>query len=171
MPVYVTEAKAFAIAAHSAVNQKRKYTGEPYWNHPVEVAETLQAAGFHDPVMIAAAYLHDVVEDTGVTAYDLLQVFPAEVVDTVLWLTDVSRPEDGNRKTRKALDREHTARAPFQARVVKAFDLLSNSASITRHDPGFAKTYLAEKRALLADPRFTVGFPQSLIDRLTAYIG
>jgi hypothetical protein len=48
------------------------------------------------------------------------------------------------------MDREHTAEAPAEAQTVKLADLISNSKSIMEHDPKFAKTYLEEKRLLLA---------------------
>jgi hypothetical protein len=64
-------------------------------------------------------------------------------------MTDISQPQDGNRATRKAIDREHTARAPAEAQTIKLADLISNSKSIMKHDPAFAKTYLEEKRLLL----------------------
>jgi hypothetical protein len=76
--------------------------------------------------------------------------FGADIAALVGWLTDVSKPEDGNRAHRKAMDREHTAAAPAEAQTIKLADLISNSKSIMEHDPAFAKTYLEEKRLLLA---------------------
>jgi (p)ppGpp synthase/HD superfamily hydrolase len=100
--------------------------------------------------MVAAAWLHDVVEDTGCTYTDIHMAFGADIAALVGWLTDVSQPQDGNRAVRKAIDREHTARAPAEAQTIKLADLISNSRSIMTHDPAFAKTYLEEKRLLLA---------------------
>ena len=152
----VEHARIFATAAHAAVGQTRKYTGEPYVVHPIEVASIVKNAGGTE-AMVAAALLHDVLEDTGVTFDLLVDQFGSEVAELVLWLTDVSRPEDGNRSTRKALDRQHSAAAPAAAQTVKVADLISNTRSIVAYDPGFAKTYLEEKRLLLdvltkADP-------------------
>jgi len=152
----VDSARIFATAAHAAVGQTRKYTGEPYIVHPMEVASIVEQAGGTE-TMIAAALLHDVLEDTAVTFDLLVDQFGNEVADLVLWLTDVSRPEDGNRSTRKALDRQHSAAAPAAAQTVKVADLISNTRSIVAHDPRFSKVYLEEKRLLLdmltkADP-------------------
>jgi (p)ppGpp synthase/HD superfamily hydrolase len=152
----VERAKVFATAAHAAVGQTRKYTGEPYVVHPMEVASLVESVGGTE-AMVAAALLHDVLEDTGVTVDVLEELFGSEVADLVLWLTDVSKPDDGNRSTRKALDRQHSAAAPAAAQTVKVADLISNTRSIVAHDPGFAKVYLEEKRLLLdvltrADP-------------------
>ena len=156
MTTLIDKARVFATAAHAAVGQTRKYTGEPYVVHPIEVSELVASVGGTD-AMVAAALLHDVLEDTGVT-FDVLDAeFGSEVAELVLWLTDVSKPEDGNRSTRKALDRQHSAAAPAEAQTIKVADLISNTRSIVAHDPDFAKVYLKEKRMLLevqtkADP-------------------
>ena len=144
----VDRATVFATAAHAAVGQTRKYTGEPYIVHPIEVASIVKEAGGTE-AMIAAALLHDVLEDTNVTFDLLIEQFGSEVAELVLWLTDISKPEDGNRSTRKALDRQHSAAAPAEAQTVKVADLISNTRSIVAHDLNFAKVYLEEKRLLL----------------------
>ena len=160
-------ARTFATAAHAAVGQLRKYTHEPYWVHPAEVAATVKTVA-HTEAMVAAAYLHDVVEDTGVTLELVRAEFGDEVATLVGWLTDVSRPDHGNRAARKAVDRAHTASAPAEAQTVKLADLMSNTRSIVEHDPEFAKVYLAEKRALLEV--MTKGDPE-LLARARAQIG
>ena len=144
----VERARVFATAAHAAVKQVRKYTFEPYIVHPTEVA-SIVASVPHTNEMLAAAYLHDTVEDTGVSIVDIQVEFGNEVASLVGWLTDVSKPEQGNRAVRKAIDREHTAMAPAAAQTVKLADLIANSRSILAHDPAFAKVYLEEKRMLL----------------------
>ena len=145
----VERARVFATAAHAAVGQVRKYTFEPYIVHPAEVAKIVRDAGGSE-AMIAAAWLHDTVEDTGVTIETIRAEFGVEVAELVGWLTDVSRPEHGNRAHRKALDRAHSAAAPAEAQTVKLADLIANTRSIMAHDAAFAKTYLEEKRLLLA---------------------
>ena len=144
----VERARVFATAAHAAVKQVRKYTFEPYIVHPTEVA-SIVASVPHTNEMLAAAYLHDTVEDTGVSIVDIQVEFGNEVASLVGWLTDVSKPEQGNRAVRKAIDREHTAMAPAAAQTVKLADLIANSRSILAHDPAFARVYLEEKRMLL----------------------
>lgn len=99
--------------------------------------------------MIHAALLHDTVEDTEVTLEDVELFFGADVRNIVYWLTDKSKPEDGNRATRKSIDREHIACAPGYAQTVKLADLIDNSSSIERYDPDFAKVYMKEKKLLL----------------------
>ena len=146
--IMVERARVFATAAHAAVGQVRKYTFEPYIVHPAEVAGIVATVP-HTNEMLAAAYLHDTVEDTGVSIVDIQKEFGNEVASLVGWLTDVSKPEQGNRAVRKAIDREHTAMAPAAAQTVKLADLIANSRSILAHDPAFARVYLEEKRMLL----------------------
>jgi (p)ppGpp synthase/HD superfamily hydrolase len=142
------KAKAFAIAAHSAIGQTRKYTHQPYWVHPIAVAQLVESVD-HTDEMVAAAYLHDVVEDTKVTLELIRDEFGDVVGDLVYWLTDVSCKEDGNRATRKKLDREHISRASADAKTVKLADIISNVIDIKKNDPDFAKVYVGESKILL----------------------
>lgn len=144
----INKAKKYAEQAHESVEQRRKYTNEPYIVHPAAVAKLVSAVT-KDEAMICAAWLHDVVEDTKVTHADIEEVFGQDVAELVSDLTDVSTPSDGNRKQRKRLDLEHTKTASARAKTVKLADLIDNSRSIIKYDPSFAKTYMSEKRALL----------------------
>ena len=87
MPNLIGRARIFAGLAHGS--QKRKYTGEPYIVHPVEVSEIV---AWHNgsKEMIAAALLHDTVEDTDVTIDDIRNEFGNAVALLVDDLTDVS---------------------------------------------------------------------------------
>jgi (p)ppGpp synthase/HD superfamily hydrolase len=142
----VQKAKDFATLAHEG--QVRKYTGAPYIVHPIEVMKIVQTIN-HDDIMLAGALLHDVVEDTDCTLDDIRAEFGEDVASLVADLTDVSKLEDGNRETRKAKDREHSAEASPSAQTVKLADLISNSLDIVKHDPSFAKVYMVEKFLLL----------------------
>lgn len=146
MNILVEKAKHFAVRAHEG--QKRKYTGEPYVCHCEHVAELVTSHG-GSPEMIAAAWLHDTVEDCGITLDEIEDTFGRKVAEMVSDLTDVSKPKDGNRAKRKEIDRLHTAKASPEAKTIKLADLISNTSSITKHDPDFAKVYLKEKRLLL----------------------
>lgn len=144
----IDRAKSFATAAHAAVQQKRKYTHDNYIVHPIAVAEIVKTVP-HTPDMIAAALLHDVVEDTPITLEQIEAEFGSRVRDLVYWLTDASRPEDGNRAIRKAIDRAHSASAPAEAQTIKLADVIENTSTIDHYDPEFAKVYRKEKEALL----------------------
>lgn len=147
----VVKAIKFATEAHEAVNQMRKYTQEPYIVHPLEVLDILLefASGEVSVEMAAASVLHDVVEDTQVTLDEIEAEFGATVAQLVSDLTDVSKPSDGPRRVRKALDLAHTAAADARSKTIKLADLISNLRSIVQHDRGFAVVYLKEKERIL----------------------
>lgn len=148
----VAAAAKFAQKAHSG--QTRKYDGEPYWTHLNEVAELCRWAGLRDEV-IAAAWLHDTIEDTPVTFEDIENKFGRVVADLVLEVTDQSKPGDGNRAVRKEIDRKHVANASPDGQSIKLADLTSNTRSIVSRDPNFARLYLVEKERML--PALTKG--------------
>ena len=144
----VAAARRFATEAHERIDQRRKYSNQPYQEHLKAVAEHV-AGVTDDAEMIAAAWLHDTVEDTPATFGDLERAFGRAVRDLVAELTDVSKPSDGNRSVRKAIDRHHLAQASARAKTIKLADLIDNTTDICRHDPGFARIYLVEAAALL----------------------
>jgi len=144
----VRKAAEFAQAAHASIDQRRKYTNEPYIVHPQAVAETV-ASVTDDPATIAAAWLHDVVEDTPVTLAQITEEFGSDIADLVSDLTNTSTPADGNRERRKAIDRQHTERADPRAKTVKLADLIDNLSNIATTDPQFAKVYFSEKELQL----------------------
>lgn len=150
-------ARAFMVAAHCGVGQVRKYSGEDYFHHPEEVLQLLLS--YDDPTleMQVAALLHDVVEDTNVTLVQIRRIFGMQIASLVEQLTEVSKPEDGNRAARKQKDLEHLAGATPEAMRIKCADLMSNSKSIVERDVSFAKTYLVEKLRMLAAMHTQVG--------------
>ncbi|MRI59111.1 MAG: bifunctional (p)ppGpp synthase/hydrolase [Epsilonproteobacteria bacterium] len=81
----IEEALAFAMEAHRG--QKRK-SGEPYIIHPILVA-AITAYVTADETMVAAALLHDVVEDTSYTLADIEERFGGEVASLVEGLTKI----------------------------------------------------------------------------------
>jgi (p)ppGpp synthase/HD superfamily hydrolase len=100
--------------------------------------------------MIAAALLHDVLEDTYVTSEMIAEEFGWKIHKLVVELTDVSKPEDGNRAKRKAIDAERLSQASRDAQIVKLADLIDNSDDIEANDPSFAKVFLKEKAHLIS---------------------
>jgi (p)ppGpp synthase/HD superfamily hydrolase len=143
----IDRAVVFAATAHAG--QRRKYTGDPYIVHPLEVMGILKA---HHPGatedMLVAAVLHDVLEDCPqITPVQIAAAFGDKVKDLVIELTDI--PTYGNRATRKEANRVRLSKVSNEAKAVKIADLVSNTKDITRHDRAFAKVYLAEKESLL----------------------
>ena len=162
----IEAAKQFAIEAHASIEQKRKYTDEDYIVHPTAVAEIVGTRP-HTAEMIAAAYLHDTVEDVPwVTLEVIRQRFGDTVAAHVSDLTNVSKPHHGNRSVRKAIDRAHTAAASNDAKTVKLADILHNAPSIIEHDLNFAFLWCREKRLLL--PLLVGGDPElyAMVDAL-----
>lgn len=144
----IEDARQFATQAHERINQQRKYTQQPYTVHLKNVAEKVATVS-DDPEMQAAAWLHDTVEDTPVTFEEVERLFGTEVMHLVMDLTDISKPSDGNRAIRKAIDRRHTAAASPRAKTIKLADLIDNCQDICRHDSRFGPVYLEEMVALL----------------------
>ena len=144
----INRAKQYAASAHEAVNQVRKYTNEPYIIHPATVASKVKQVT-DDPRVIAAAWLHDTVEDTNVTLEDIKNEFGLKIHDLVESLTDISKSSDGNRKIRKELDRQHTKQASPEAKTIKLADLIDNAHSILSEDRKFAKVFIQEMKLLL----------------------
>lgn len=161
----VERARAFAVEAHGT--QRRKYTGEPYVVHTQEVAELVRSAG-GDPIMVAAAHLHDVVEDTPVTLEQVRDVFGPAVAELVGNLTDQVPLAFGNRKARKRAESDRLAGCSGAVQTIKLADIISNTVSIAEHDPGFARVYLAEMRYLV--PKL-VGGDADLLARAREIVG
>ena len=143
----VRQAMGFAMKAH--MGQVRKYSGAPYFTHPLSVMQIVSENSNPTEPMLIASLLHDVVEDTEISLDAIDISFGAEVRELVWWLTDPSEPSDGNRAVRKAMDREHLARAPYEAQTIKYADLIDNTQDIKANDLGFWGVYREEKRQLL----------------------
>lgn len=139
---------AFGYAACAHRHQKRKYTDLPYVTHCMAVKNILERF-VTDPTVLAAALLHDVIEDTDASYDDIVDIFGEDVADLVLEVTDASKPEDGNRKVRKKIDRMHLAKSSPSGASIKLADLIHNTSSIVEHDEDFAKIYIHEKAELL----------------------
>lgn len=149
--------KNFADQAHDG--QQRKYTPERYIVHPVRVMEICRDYSQSLPVL-AAALLHDVLEDTEVSKADLqkflivvMQQDEAEkTVKLVQELTDVYIKENypqWNRKKRKLMEAERTAKTSSLSQTIKYADIIDNCSEIVEHDPGFGGRFLTECRYLL----------------------
>ncbi|QDT66291.1 HD domain-containing protein [Calycomorphotria hydatis] len=128
--------RALRVAAYAHAEQKRKGGNLPYLYHPAAVAMILQRAGFTEPHVLAAAIMHDVIEDTPVTESDLRAEFPAEVVD---WVCDLSEQKDDEQgrerswKDRKEDQYQHIKHACLEVRAIKLADKLHNLQSM-RYD-------------------------------------
>jgi GTP diphosphokinase / guanosine-3',5'-bis(diphosphate) 3'-diphosphatase len=126
--------RAAQFAAHKHKDQRRKDTrATPYINHPIALAEVLHTdGGVQDPIVIAAALLHDTIEDTE-TSYDELRgAFGEEVADCVVEVTDVKFL---GKEARKRLQVAKAARASARAQQVKLADKICNLRDILASPP------------------------------------
>ena len=130
--------RALRLAARAHRTQTRKSSDVPYLSHPMAVAMILSRAGFDQDVTLAAALLHDVVEDTSLTLQELASEFPGEVVEIVEALSEDKTDADG--EARPWIDRktEHIAgisKASADAKAVALADKLHNLQSmVADHD-------------------------------------
>lgn len=135
----VVAARALATRAHAG---QERVGGAPYLVHPVEVVAILRDHGIHDPDTLAAAWLHDVVEDTPCELPEIEGQFGPRVADIVDRLT--KRP--GQPKE------DYYARvwADSSAATVKLADRLSNLWGLPEKGKGPARRYVAETREQFA---------------------
>lgn len=152
------EIKDFAIMKHNG--QKRKYTGEPYINHPISLAQIIRQVCDKISETTAididyinrlenVAYLHDTVEDTDATVEEIRERFGEYYASMTEWLTNISKPTDGNRSIRKKIDLDHILQAPVDAIIVKLADVYDNCKDLEKRDKGFAQVYFKEKRQFI----------------------
>ena len=117
----VRDAHDLLVEKHAG--QRQKVNGHPYVEHPVAVATDVSEAGF-EPEMVAAALLHDIVEDSDVTVEDVSERFGDKVGTLVDAMTDTSEVKPYER--RKALHRERVVAAGPEAAAIFAADKLNN---------------------------------------------
>lgn len=125
-------AAIFAVKAHS--NTERRGKGFPYIIHPMEAASIVSTIT-KDPELLAAAVLHDVVEDTDVKVEDVRAEFGeriAEIVDSESdkFAEGVSDEDSWEGRKQAAIDR--LAAAPMDSKIVAMGDKLSNMRAIAR---------------------------------------
>jgi (p)ppGpp synthase/HD superfamily hydrolase len=100
--------------------------------------------------MVAAAFLHDVVEDTPHTLDEIVAEFGPEVARLVAELTSPSKGMKASRHERKRIDRDHLATASHEATVIKLLDRIDNLQEMVDAPSNFRRRYCEESR-LLAD--------------------
>jgi (p)ppGpp synthase/HD superfamily hydrolase len=157
----VDYADLYATRAHQ--DQYRKYTHRPYIEHPRRVAEHLRLLNasydvnvpgqlYYLPGDIAAAYLHDVLEDCDVSYAALAVDFGHYVAYLVQSLTNTSKQThpEANRAERKRIDRERLRQANRVVKSIKLADRLDNLWDFDKaDDPGFWQLYVRESYDLL----------------------
>lgn len=125
---------AASFSAQKHKQQKRKgENGEPYINHPLEVANLLANVGGVDDIdVLMAAILHDTVEDCGVTEGEIRELFGPEVAAYVMEVTDDKSLPKAERKQAQV---EHAPHLSQGAKQIKLGDKISNIADVTNNPP------------------------------------
>jgi guanosine-3',5'-bis(diphosphate) 3'-pyrophosphohydrolase len=157
MDKVLEEVKNFTDRAHG--EQMRKYSADRYIVHPVRVMELCRK--YTDDISIlAAALLHDVLEDTPVSRQEIKTFLSgvmssaqtAKTLKLVEELTDEfikAKYPNLNRRRRKDKEVERLANTSADAQTIKYADIIDNSREIVPHDPSFARVFLRECEALI----------------------
>ena len=143
----VKAAKLFANGSHQRITAHRNPALQSFEMHLKSVAQIVSSVS-QDEETIAAAWLHDIVEDTDVTIGDIERVFGAKVAGLVGELTFVRRPTRGNRAARIAFEKEHFANASSAAKTVKLADLIDTNRDLYKNDPASLSGYAADANEL-----------------------
>jgi (p)ppGpp synthase/HD superfamily hydrolase len=157
MDTILRKIAAFADKAHG--NQQRKYKEERYIEHPLRVMRICKSYGYPLPVL-AAAILHDVLEDTATTDKQirnflstiLNEADTAHTLDLVIELTDVYTKHQYpkfNRRRRRAWEAERLENISAEAQTIKYADIIDNASGMSQHGDDFAPVFLRECRMLI----------------------
>lgn len=134
----VVRAADFAARRHR--DQRRKNGDIPYVNHPLAVARRLvECGGVDDPVTIAAALLHDTIEDTATSHEEIEAAFGSEVATVVGEVSDDRTLAKAERKREQI---RHAREISDRARAVKLADKLDNLEDLASAPP---KSWNAER--------------------------
>ena len=161
MDTILKKIAAFADKAHG--DQKRKYADERYIEHPLRVMRICKSHGYPLPVL-AAAILHDVLEDTDTTPGRMREFLStvmnekdtSHTLDLVIELTDVYTKNQYprfNRRRRKSMEASRLEIISAEAQTIKYADIIDNAKEIGSHDNDFAPVFLRECRMLIQKMR------------------
>jgi (p)ppGpp synthase/HD superfamily hydrolase len=143
-------ADLFQIAAHGAVGQRRKFSNLPYHVHPQQVRDMLRE---HIPdvsqEILAAALLHDVLEDTAITRSTIYNIFGYEVGALVGGMTKNAYPDDVRRRDKFFMETHRMSAQSRDVKTIKIADSICNMNDFINQNPEYArKVYVPEKKIL-----------------------
>lgn len=149
----ILRAAQFAREAHKG--QMRKYTAVEYISHPARVAGRMATHVQATEERVAAAFLHDTIEDTDTNFKQLETLFGKHVADLVMELTDPTCPALGPtyrgvpRAKRKAIMHQFLKRAMLGTRIIKLLDRIDNLRDMPIYTPNqYIRMYSEESRLL-----------------------
>lgn len=143
----IIKAAKFATFCHEG--QKRKYTGKSYITHPTRVAYRTMLLDNVTDDMVAAAFLHDTVEDCNVSLKTLYAEFGIGVEQLVWELTNPSKEKNLPRDEKKEWDRKHLRLVSKEAKQIKLIDRIDNLLEADEAPEGWLTMYLKESKLLL----------------------
>jgi len=130
--ILILKAAHFSAQKHSTQRRKDE-NASPYINHPISVALAIaQIGGVDDPEILAAALLHDTLEDTETTPEELEDEFGKKVCEFVLDVTDDKTLPKDERKRRQI---EHAKKISNGAALIKLGDKISNVTDVINNPP------------------------------------
>jgi guanosine-3',5'-bis(diphosphate) 3'-pyrophosphohydrolase len=133
MPTHMeTVLQAAAFAAEKHRTQRRKDIETPFINHPIQLAYILVQADIEDPKVLAAALLHDTIEDTDTTVDEIEVVFGYEIARVVAECSDDKKL---TKLERKQAQIDHAAGLSRAAKLVKLADKIANVSDIEGAPP------------------------------------
>ena len=153
MEPLILRAADFAARKHRQ-QRRRDAEASPYINHPLAVAMLLaEVGGVADMEVLAAAILHDTLEDTKTTPEELEAAFGARVRALVEAVTDDKQLKKAERKQ---LQIDHAAHLPPEAVLIKLGDKIANVVDVTHSPPSMwdlarRKEYLEWAAAVVAN--------------------
>lgn len=168
----ILKAANFARLSHEGQFRKFSSPKKPYYTHVAAVAGRVAGWATQDEV-VAAAFLHDTLEDCPRVTYDLLTIeFGGVVANFVQWLTNPSKGSKEPRAVRKKMDRDHIAATPAVIKHIKLEDRVHNLEELsTSPEKDFIHLYCRESLELIkivgnTDPNLE-SYALALIKELT----
>ena len=147
MSELIKAAKMFANSGHQRITVHPNPALQSHEAHLKSVAQIVSSVS-GDEQMIAAAWLHDIVEDTGVTIDDVERQFGVRVAKLVYEVTVVSHPARHHHTASFALSKQHFAKVSDAAKTVKLADLIDTCRDLYKNDSAMFRTYAAEANEL-----------------------
>lgn len=145
--------KAEKIAREAHKDQKRKWSDDPYFVHPERVAKKVSELKGANEVDVAAAFCHDVIEDTDFPPEELEKQLGSEVLNLVLELTNPTHTPEWDKKRRiekRLADWQHLLTISDRAKRIKMVDRWDNLQDMGFAQPNsFLRKYLIESRIIL----------------------
>jgi (p)ppGpp synthase/HD superfamily hydrolase len=170
---------AASLAEKAHRGQVRKGNGRDYITHPERVAEKIWEMMIEKDErvtanLVAAAWLHDVLEDTQTTEQEIVETTNEEVLKLVKELTNPSKqfvflpehkllPKGGVRQLKKKMDREHLAHVSWGAKLIKLVDRYDNVSDMENMDKDFCLLYADESEMLLEALKGTDDFHEEML--------